>query len=228
MVLSCEAKSTNSETDENNHLFRNCSCSESMLHNLHLRFCEFPSDILCICIYPTVNLLTVLMNLQSAVYWCWNHGLSNCFCTEMPVLPDEWDAPASSQRCHTGFGDISDMANCTLPSGSCTFCPGDGEWSSRCTKRRFFSGSEKEVMLVENVIQPKKTKFWGNHLMFRPNYLFSLQKVMITTINSFCHSSPRYQNFRKHLSCPSMLYQRVYIGSDQNSRTNKSSVGKKL
>ena len=109
-------------------------------------FCDNVEDLHCIFILSVVAISIILMNPWSAVHWCWDHGISDCFCASMPVLSDEWDAPASSQWCNTGFSGLSNMANCILSSGCCAFLPRNGKWSSRSTKRWLVPGSEKKVM----------------------------------------------------------------------------------
>jgi len=108
----------------------------SLLRSIILCFCNN-------CIFSTVTISVILTNLWYAVHWCWDHGISDCFCAPMPVLSDKRDAPASSERCSKGFSDISNMANCILSSGCCAFLPRHGKWSSRSSKRWLVPGSEE-------------------------------------------------------------------------------------
>lgn len=121
----------------------------------------------------------------SPVCRLWDHDISNCICTTMPVLPDEWHATRSFRWCNASAGDIPWVACCILSPISFPFEPGDGQGCARNPKRRSWSRNQMEQQKLN---YKALTIFFS--LFWFPMYLFPFLSSHIVAC-SFRADMPR-------------------------------------
>lgn len=110
-----------------------------------------------------------------SVYWRWNNGLANCFCTPQFIISHEWYATGSPQWCSTSTSHFSRLAYSFVSTSCCSFCSREGERRTNRSQRGFNTWRQEEnnfqklegiwpTIFAETVINHKPLGFWTEYI----------------------------------------------------------------